>query len=190
MDSVCFDLSKKLFDQSQKQIIFVRRVRSVKEIKEKLDNAYNQWLKEYINRYLKGFPQQKIIFENLFEEYKKQSREKDSDISEGIFHEGNEEGEQEDHQPPKNDTFFSWFFRGAAATNVSQLLTIDQQTLITPEAIRKGLSSKSQQISLLFEMNWAYRLCKHHHLKLRDIIKQYGDDIAYRAKKYHTGILA
>ena len=190
MDSVCYDLSKKLFDHSQKQIIFVRRVRSVKEIKDKLDNAYNQWLKDYINRYLKGFPQQKIIFENLFEEYKKQSREKDKDISEGTFHEGSEEGEQDDSQPPKNDTFFSWFFRGAAAPNVSQLLLIDQQSLITPEAIRKGLSSKSQQISLLFEINWAYRICKYHDFDLREIIKQHSDDITLLSSKYHTGLLA
>ena len=54
MDSVCNELSKKLFTQAKKQLIFVRRVRSVKEIKDKLDDAYNQWLKEYINDYLKG----------------------------------------------------------------------------------------------------------------------------------------
>ncbi len=190
MDTVCNDLSKKLFGLSQKQIIFVRRVRSVKEIKEKLDNAYNQWLNEYISQYLKGFPQQRNIFENLFEEYISQSREKDSDISEGIFHEGNDEGEQDDHQPPKNDTFFSWFFRGAPAPNVSQLLSIDEQSLITPEAIRKGLSSKSQQISLLFEINWAYRICKYHEFDLKELIKQHADDIALKANKYHTDILA
>lgn len=190
MDSVCRDLKVKIFNHAQKQIVFVRRVRSVKELKEKLDDAYNQWLKEYINNKLKGFPGIKNVFESLFEEYINQSRDKDVDISEGVYHEGTEEGEQEDNQPPKNDTFFSWFFRGAPADNVSQILTLEQQALITPDAIRKGLSSKSQQISLLFEINWAYRISKHYGHELRDLLKQHSDDIAQRARNYHTGLLA
>ena len=189
MDSVCRDLSKKLFNQAQKQLIFVRRVRSVKEIKDKLDDAYTQWLEKYINSCLKGYSQQQTVFSNLFDEYKSQSRVKDTDISEGLFHEGKEEGEQEDRQPPKNDTFFTWFFRGASADNVSQILAIDKQSLTSPEAIRKGLSSKRQQISLLFEINWAYIICKRHGHDFGPLIKQHAGDIALCARKYHAGIL-
>jgi len=190
MDSVCRDLSEKLFNKAQKQLIFVRRVRSVKEIKDKLDDSYNQWLKKYINNCLKGYRQQQIVFSNLFDEYQSQSKVKDTDISEGFFHEGKEEGEQEDRQPPKNDTFFTWFFRGALADNVGHTLVIKKQSLTSPEAIRNGLSSKSQQISLLFEINWAYWICKRHGYEFSELIKQHAGDISLRARQYHTGILS
>ena len=189
MDSVCEDLKEKVFNHSKKQIIFVRRVRSVKEIKDKLDEAYNVWLKEYIHHYLKGHPDQKVIFQNLFEEYKNQSEEKDADISEGIYREGSGEGDQEDNQPPKNDTFFSWFFRGAPADNVNDILSIDNKTLITPEAVRRGLSAKNQQVSLMFEVNWAYRICKQHDQNLNELVSQYSDEILLKAQKYHTDLL-
>ena len=42
--------------RSRKQIVFVRRVKSVKEIKRKLDDLYNEWLADYIQRQLEAYP--------------------------------------------------------------------------------------------------------------------------------------
>jgi len=170
MDAVCRDLSRELFDNARKQIVFVRRVRSVAEIKTKLDDHYNQWLKKYIDEQLSEAPKVKHVFDSIYSEYIKQSRTKDSDISEGEFKEG-AEGETEDRQPPKNDTFFAWFFRGAIEKQVLDLLKIEGVSLTTPDLVRRGLTVKNQVISLLMELNWAKFICCEENLNLSEVVK-------------------
>jgi len=183
MDAVCHDLSEALFANGKKQIVFVRRVRSVGEIKTKLDDHYNQWLEKYIATQLADYPDIKHIFMLVFEEYKKQSRRKDSDISEGEFKEG-EEGDTEDSQPPKNDTFFAWFFRGAIEKQVIGMLSIDNVNLTTPDLVRRALTSKNQVISLLMELNWAKFICSEEGHDLGQILKEFSVEIKRKASYY------
>ena len=158
MDSICKSLSMELFERNRKQLVFVRRVKSVKELKEKLDDAYNEWIMTYLLEQLDGHEREQKMFHALFQEYRIQSKHKDEDISEGEYVVG-EEGDAEDNQPPKNDTFFAWFFRGVLDSNIQKLLAVDTDFHTTPFAVRVGLTAKNQPISRLMEINWAWYVC-------------------------------
>ncbi|MBO9484526.1 DEAD/DEAH box helicase family protein [Salinisphaera sp. G21_0] len=178
MDSVTEQLAQKLFHQGQKQIVFVRRVKSVKELKDKLDDQYNHWLKNHIFCQLAPDSPFREIFTRLFDTYHKVSLTKDSDISEGQFVESTE-GDTEDHQPAKNDTFFSWFFRGELDQAAQDIMRSGQQLLPTPDGLRKGLTAKNQVISLLLELNWARYVTEH-----------YKDSLELLVNQHHASILA
>ena len=154
MDDMCRKLSNQLFSENKKQLIFVRRIKSVKELKEKLDNTYNSWLIRYIYQQLEDYPDQKKAFEHLYNEYLKQSKHKDEDITEGQFT-VEKEGEAEDRQPPKNNTFFAWFFRGEISSSTQEILNTQQGIETTPFSVRVGLTAKNQSICRLLELNWA-----------------------------------
>jgi len=171
MDSVCDDLSKLLFEHNRKQLVFVRRVKSVGEIKDKLDDLYNHWLESYIAGEISGNKNIQGLFRELFDQYKIDSLYKDGDISGGNYVSGNE-GELEDKQPPKNDTFYTWFFRGKLTDKAQNIVTQDKYGFSTPEALRIGLSVKSQNVSLLLEINWVRYICKREKLDLEKLLKK------------------
>ena len=52
MDAVVRRLANSIFAESRKQLVFVRRVKSVGEIKAKLDDEYNQRIHRYIDETL------------------------------------------------------------------------------------------------------------------------------------------
>jgi len=186
MDTVCKYLASELFENARKQIVFVRRVKSVGEIKEKLDEHYNLWIQKYIHKTLVGNKELQQVFKSIFLEYQRQSIKKDGDISEGKFR-GGTEGDSEDNQPPKNDTFFAWFFRGAIPDNVPDLLVQGAEKLTTPVAVRKGLSVKNQSTSLLMELNWARFICEKEAQDLGQLVNDHGKMILDKAKLYIVG---
>jgi len=183
MDTVSLKLAEKLFMQSKKQIVFVRRVKSVKELKEKLDVHYNDWIESYIGKQLKGNNKLKSLFNKLFEQYKQDSLYKEIDISDGNFIPG-KEGDTEDSQPPKQDTFFSWYFRGGVSSNAQSILNKGSRNVTTPDALRKGLTSKNQTISLILELNWARYISTKENIELSSVIDINFDEILQNARKY------
>ena len=187
MDGICQQLAKDIFN-NKKQLVFVRRVKSVGELKNKLDDHYSEWLIDYIQSQLIDHKPFQIVFNRLYNTYKEQSRKKDSDISGGEFVAG-AEGEAEDNQPPKNDTFFAWFFRGAMAPGISNFLSIGSEQLTTPELLRKGLTAKNQLVSLLMELNWARFITDAEGRSLTGILVASGPDILAKAGCYTTGAL-
>lgn len=188
MDGICRQLAAEMFD-SKKQLVFVRRVKSVGELKNKLDEHYNDWLIDYIKGQLNGHDTVQRLFDRLYATYKEQSRKKDGDISGGEFVAGSE-GDAEDNQPPKNDTFFAWFFRGGLAPGVSNFLSVDGASLTTPELLRKGLTAKNQLVSLLMELNWVRFIVDQEGRNLSQLLDTFGPDILARARYYTTGNLA
>ena len=185
MDFVCNQLEKLLFSEGKKQLVFVRRVKSVKELKDKLDDYYNDWLEAYIKEQLGDNTYLQTIFLKLFEQYRKESLFKDADISEGIFIQGLE-GDTEDSQPPMNDTFFTWFFRGSIDPSAKVVLGQETNSLTTPEALRKGLTAKNQSISLMLELNWARYITEQKSVNLIGMIEGNVEAILEKANKYTT----
>ncbi|MEZ8543899.1 DEAD/DEAH box helicase family protein [Vibrio splendidus] len=185
MDTVCEQLSGKLFKQNKKQIVFVRRVKSVKELKDKLDDHYSQWLESYISEELSLYKPMNSMFKTLFEAYRHDSRYKEEGISEGEYIEG-KEGTPDDNQPPKNDTFFSWFFRGKLTQEAVDITANSVSNLSTPDDIRKATSSKNRAIGLIFEHNWAaFILTYQKELgNLEKLITKNQDDLLTYARKY------
>ncbi len=188
MDAVSLQLFEKLFQQGKKQLVFVRRVKSVKELKDKLDDHYNAWLEAYINKQVENSSELQSVFRGLFDQYRKESLYKDTDISEGSFKEG-QTGDAEDNQPPKNDTFFAWFFRGKLDPKAQDILKKLEKALPTPEALRKRLAAKNEPISLLLELNWARYIAEKDSISLLDLINLNKRSILEKAQKYIVGQL-
>lgn len=186
MDFVTDRLAREIFDRGRKQIVFVRRVKSVKEIKEKLDDHYNDWLFRYIRGQLGDFPEAMEVFRALEVAYRRLSRHRDGDIAGGEYRTGESE-DAEDRQPPSNDTFFSWFFRGEADAAQSKLLDTGGGAYTTPDLIRSGLAARNQVISPLLEINWAREICRSLDVDLRRLCKDAGAEIAQHARAFSTG---
>ncbi len=154
MDQVTEQLTNEVMLKGKKQLVFVRRVKSVAELKEKMDDHYNRWIQKYITDLCANDKGITKLFKGLFEQYFLESRTRDSDISEGESEEG-EAGSEEVVQPSKNDTFFSWFFRGET--------TASTDSYTSPDSLRKGLTNKEQKSSLLMEVNWAIDICRERN---------------------------
>jgi len=180
MDAVCDQLQRDAFGNSRKQLVFVRRVMSVTELKNKLDDEYNGWLRHYIEGSFSGNTAALDMFRRLFVEYGKVSKKKDRDVSEGEYRA--EAGEIDDRQPPKNDTFFAWFFRGRLDGPAEAI--ISAEIFQTPDNVRKSLAAKSSKRSLLLEPNWAYYLTRQEGVSLKEAINSHGSEISNLAIKY------
>lgn len=188
MDATTQQLALQLFGCGRKQIIFVRRVKSVDEIKNKLDDHYNQWLTAYIQQQLNDYPEALLAMTKVFDAYQQVSHHKDNDLSGGEFQSGEVE-DAEDHQPAKNDNLFTWFFRGELDKNVTDLLKTSDDQFTTPQLIRIGLSARNQVVSTLFEINWARAFCRSQGDDLELLCEHYSIDIIKQANKYVIGKL-
>ncbi len=187
MDSVSEQLAKELFQRGRKQLVFVRRVKSVKEIKRKLDDLYNSDLAEYIRSELKSFPEELSLLEEVVENYWRISHSQDEDISGGefiadYFEEGTDE--VDDKQPPKKDTLFAWFFRGELPPELSQLFKNKRGGFAEPNSMRKGLVAKNQSSSLLMEINWVNLLVQCQGEDIDQLLNDYGDKVADIARDF------
>ncbi len=193
MDIVAKTLADQVFNHGRKQIVFVRRVKSVKELKDKLDDHYTQWLACQIENSLEGYPYQQSMMKRIVEEYYRQGgRREDASLNEE-FSEG-WAGETEDRQPPKNDNLFSWFFRGACPDEAKRLLGSGDERYTTPEAMRIGLTARNQSMALLLEINWSRALLGQPGVApgdddsvLDDVLSKHGDSIADRTPRYRLG---
>lgn len=186
MDIVSKRLAQDLFQHGRKQIIFVRRVKSVRELKIKLDDHHTDWLATHIQAELKRYPGALRVMQAVIDEYLQRSRDRDDDISGGDFVAG-EAGDAEDTQQAKTDTLFSWFFRGMPPEGCEPLLRTQDDIFTTPDAMRKGLAAKSQIISSLLEINWAGVFTRVLDLNLAKILDVHADTIADLASAYTTG---
>lgn len=188
MDAVTEQIARDVLENGRKQIVFVRRVKSVKELKYKIDDHYSDWLCKYIRAQLIGYPAALAAMNNVIGAYIEASRDRDDDISGGEYR-GTVAGDAEDTQLSKNDNLFTWFFRGAPTDTAQSALTDGLVEYTTPEAMRKGLAAKNQVISSLLEFNWAVQLCRLLNENLSSILDDFSVDIAKLAEKYTTGVL-
>ena len=190
MDAVVKRLTEEMFESGRKQIVFVRRVKSVKELKDKLDEAYNAWVHRYIDKQLASHEQPRAIMEAIYRLYLKESRTKDVDVSGGENEFDGLAPAEEGNLPPKNDTFYSWFFRGEPHKSALKHLHTEAGDFPTPEAVRNGLAAKNQVISSLLEPNWAWYLCKRQGSDLQSVLEEHGQEIAKRAARFISGRIA
>lgn len=185
MDHVTKKLASTMFEKAKKQLVFVRRVKSVKEIKHKLDDAYNEWIQKHINQVLQGNVAARKLMESIYQIYCEASKFQDDGLIGGEV--AVDEEDPFESLPAKNDTFFAWFFRGKIAKDVSPALTIDRGEFQIPDSVRKGLISKNQAVVTLLEPNWAWYICEQEQLDLNEIIKIHGERIVAEAGHYTHG---
>lgn len=129
MDQVASQVCNKALGENKKQLIFVRRVASVGELKAKIEDAYNRWLQPFLAN--------DAPVHALFDSYLQQIAERQH-----ARIDDEELGEQ-----GSLSSFFAWFYRGdnqQAAAAVDQLGT-------TPSNYRTMLASTS----IMFACNWS-----------------------------------
>jgi len=188
MDAVVKRHSAAIFEEAKKQLIFVRRVKSVNELKHKFDDAYNDWIKKHIDEVLSGHKQERQLLDRIFQRYRKISSKRDDETLGGEIE--LIEDDSEVSIPAKSDTFYAWFFRGETLREVQPLLNVGDASYPAPDAVRIGLAAKNQVLVNLLEPNWAWYICRHANLDMDVLLDQYGGEIAKRAGHYVSGRLA
>lgn len=114
MDAVVAGLAS-AWRTGSKALVFVRRVDSVKELKRKLDECYDQWLLTEMRLRLPEETQ--ASFEQVVKQYeqaKASARVRNEDIA---FLDGSKR-KSSDADRGGTDTFFAWFFRGEGPKDV------------------------------------------------------------------------
>jgi len=104
------------FITGEKALVFVRRVATVSELKAKLDNAFDIWIRRRMEAAL---PSLKKDLDRIFQIYIDEKRQKQrkqyfldsasGEVKEGEYYYDDEGG---------GDSFFAWFFRGKGPQNV------------------------------------------------------------------------
>ena len=196
MDEISKQLNDIVFKGGKKHIVFVRRVKSVKELKHKLDNYYNQWIFAYLENSLRGesawddHPINRVI--SKYEEVSR--RDRDDNISGDEHQEGESDeaiskgenqvmksGNAEDKQLPRNDTIFNWFFRGKTPKEAKECLG----NFTSPQELREILDTKKG--TRLMEVNWASAICNELGLNLDETCEKHGPRITSLAQNYTGG---
>ena len=129
MDEVARRAKVSAFDANKKQLIFVRRVGSVGELKAKIEDTYNRWISQYV-------ASDPAITE-WFGEYQKRIGERQlAQLDDEL-----------DEDKSNLSSFFAWFYRG----NNELLSRASEQLQITPFNYRNLLGSAS----MMFATNWS-----------------------------------
>lgn len=174
MDQVARQAARQALTQGRKQLIFVRRVKSVPELKQKLDDEYDAWMRLHIENTLAGLSDQLNFMGRVWNVYHEARKRRDEDISGGEATAS--DGEEEERLPPKNDTIFNWFFRGEMAPELGQVLARAPRRWPTPAAVKKSLISRNNANLLLFEFNWAAWVARDlFDMDLPALINQLGE---------------
>jgi len=117
------------FTTGDKALVFVRRVASVKELRQKLETEYDDWLMEKLRREVR--PDLLPKLEAVFERYRQERWTRATPVADSVDPAG--DAELDDSTEPAhpdtddhggNETFFAWFFRGegpAGALSGAQL---------------------------------------------------------------------
>ncbi|RLK25401.1 type III restriction/modification enzyme restriction subunit [Micromonospora sp. M71_S20] len=100
----------------RKGLVFVRRVASVAELKQKLDDEYSDWLVGRLRNRLKE--QHRAAFETAVDEFRRQRSLRTATAPVAA------EQAREDDDAGGQDTFFAWFFRGAGPDDIVSGATI------------------------------------------------------------------
>lgn len=148
MDSVSQSLAHKMLHENRKQLIFVRRVKSVKEFKQKLDEAYDRWLISYLQQQVAGKPEAQQTIDTIVSAYRSVRRKADLQVDDLVEA---PDDDSDKRMPPKEDNLFNWFFRGDTPGALETLS-------LKPDLLAKGVVAGNQQVGVALEINWARHL--------------------------------
>lgn len=119
MDALVMEL-RGAFDSGRKALVFVRRVASVKEIEQKLEAEYDDWLFARLRSELTAEVRPRI--EKQFQRYHAERATRRADRTAPLRQEGEDTEIDETSEPVEDegglDTFFAWYFRGEGPPDV------------------------------------------------------------------------
>ena len=154
MDAVAESL-KTSFDTGQKSLVFVRRVKSVSELTEKLNRHYDTWLNNYLLKQLK--PELHADFLKALGRYKSERRAEERRSSAALsaksaadedIRETGAQLFQDDEDQGANENFFAWFFRGQGPNGIFSGAAFN----------RNRLTSEGSAYATFFEDNYVQAL--------------------------------
>ena len=136
--------------RGEKSLVFVRRIASVKELRDKVAHEYDRWLLGYLKSGLSGATGVLSDLEDAFGEYtamrsRREAAPKATQIStQGDNVESDEELPPLDDDTGGSDNFFAWFFRGEGPPDI-----------VSGASFRKfRLGSEGAALATLFEDNY------------------------------------
>lgn len=142
MDSLVDRLSL-AWSRGEKSLVFVRRVASVKEIKRKLDERYDEWLIPRLRERLPASTWRR--FDLVVDRYKQermQALDRDADFVPGGSG-TNQANSVDSDDSGGNDTFFAWFFRGSGPPGI-----------VSGANIQRRFISRGAAFATFFEFNY------------------------------------
>ena len=142
MDALVESL-KSSWTTGKKALIFVRRVKSVDELKRKLDQQYDAWLTLLLRERLPESVRSQ--FDEMVAKYRREKRQAVSSPQARVSSEQSAEDEVDDRGG--TDTFFAWFFRGKGPTGV-----------VSGANIQRRFIQKGTAYSTFFEDNYVMDL--------------------------------
>jgi hypothetical protein len=134
LDAIVNALSQR-WATGRKALVFVRRVASVKELKRKLDDRYDDWLESKLKAELPAHAER---LTGLFARYRKEKTELRNSNQDVVSVEASPGSDEAGGA----DTFFAWFFRGDGPGKV-----------FSGAALKKRFASSSGVFATFFDEN-------------------------------------
>lgn len=134
------DSMKGAFRTGEKALIFVRRVASVREIKNRLDIEYNRYLWNRLTTELRLPDEAMALLTSAYDSYSKDRIDRLSEGTSGVVGTGLDDSESDTGDI---DTFFAWFFRGDGPAGV-----------FSGGHLNKRFTATSGVYSTMFELNY------------------------------------
>lgn len=155
------------FDTGRKALVFVRRTASVKELRRKLEECYDDWLFKRLSSELN--PELRARMQSIIDGYREKRRHGRLTDPAEVAPEVEEElpvPEGKDVDRGGHETFFAWFFRGGGPGYVFSGATLSRR-----------LSQASGVYSTFFEDNYASRLL---HVRPGRVMERLGTELGLR----------
>jgi hypothetical protein len=141
-------LHKEAFGEGFKQLVFVRRLKSVDDLYLRLNEAYDDWLANYL--YEEGMPG---CPNKLLDALKIARSARKSTARHG---ESEQDGADKNSNEPAahGDTLFSWFFRGTLDDHGKEFVEAQPHALPQPGLLRERLRDPTRIESMIGELDW------------------------------------
>ena len=183
MDNVVLEYGDSAFKMGKKHLVFVRRIMSVRDLKRKFDQRYDDWLYAYIAENIRDEKTKKELLA-LFDVFKKDEEveAKDSNETDDTSILEDSDDTEEEAKPSKSN-FFTYYFRGKFEG--------ERGDFIRPLTFRKYLTdSKKYELAKLFLSNGEFYL-RLANLIDRDLsnLNDFQKEVIFSMLRYGHGFI-
>jgi hypothetical protein len=141
-------LHAEAFGEGLKQLVFVRRLKSVDDLYRRLNEAYDKWLGDYLrDGGMPGCPENLLAALAVARATRKTAARSGPSARAAA-------GNNSEEPPGHGDTLFSWFFRGKLDNPGKKFLEAQAQVLPPPSLLRERLRDPARMESIIGELDW------------------------------------
>ncbi|WP_295390643.1 DEAD/DEAH box helicase family protein [uncultured Thiodictyon sp.] len=147
LEAEALRLGTAAFEEGRKQLVFVRRIKSVDDLKRRLEARYDRYLADYLHGCGLGTAQEWLdTLAAARGEQRPAPGPQDADAIPGA------RAERETNQPSTAENLFAWFFRGKIDKPAAELA--EHLGLPDPYTLRQNLIDPGREESLIGELDW------------------------------------